>query len=64
VTDEFFEKLRAVFTDEEIVNLVFAGSIFNWGATFNIALHTTVTALAGSGPITPTSRSRWYDSHP
>jgi alkylhydroperoxidase family enzyme len=47
VTDEFFEKLQAVFTDEEIVNLVFAGSIFNWGATFNIALHTTGDGLSG-----------------
>jgi len=41
LTDEFFAELKTVFTEEEIVNLIFAGSIFNWGATFNIAMHTT-----------------------
>ena len=38
ITDEFFEELRAEFTDEEIVELVFACSIFNWGNKFNITM--------------------------
>lgn len=38
ITDEFFDELRAEFTDEEIVELVFACSIFNWGNKFNITM--------------------------
>ena len=39
VTDEFFESLREHFTDDEIVEMVFACSIFNWGNKFNITMN-------------------------
>ncbi len=39
VTDEFFAKLREHFSDEEIVEMVFACGIFNWGNKFNITLN-------------------------
>jgi len=39
VTDEFFESLKSVFTDDEIVEMVFACSIFNWGNKFNITMN-------------------------
>jgi len=38
VTDDFWERLREHFSDEEIVELVFACSIFNWGNKFNITM--------------------------
>ncbi len=39
VTDDFFAKLREHFSDDEIVEMVFACSIFNWGNKFNITLN-------------------------
>ena len=39
VTDEFFADLKKVFSDDEIVEMVFACGIFNWGNKFNIAMH-------------------------
>ena len=39
VTDEFFDSLRETFTDDEIVEMVFACSIFNWGNKFNITMN-------------------------
>jgi len=38
ITDEFFGELHAEFTEEEIVELVFACSIFNWGNKYNITM--------------------------
>jgi alkylhydroperoxidase family enzyme len=38
VTDAFFAKLREHFTDDEIVEMVFACGIFNWGNKFNITM--------------------------
>ena len=38
VDDDFFSRLRRHFTDEEIVEMVFAASIFNWGNKFNITM--------------------------
>lgn len=38
VTDEFWAELKEQFTEEEIVELVFACSIFNWGNKFNITM--------------------------
>ena len=38
VTDSFFAQLRDVFSDEEIVEMVFACGIFNWGNKFNITM--------------------------
>jgi len=38
VTDEFFAGLKSEFTEEEIVEMVFACGIFNWGNKFNITL--------------------------
>ena len=38
VDDEFFGGLRQHFTDDEIVEMVFAASIFNWGNKFNITM--------------------------
>ncbi len=39
VTDEFFTELKRIFTEEEIVEMVFACGIFNWGNKFNITMH-------------------------
>ena len=39
VTDEFFATLQATFTEEEIIEMVFACGIFNWGNKFNIKMH-------------------------
>lgn len=38
VTDSFFESLHAHFSDDEIVEMVFACGIFNWGNKFNITM--------------------------
>lgn len=50
ITDEFFEELGEEFTDDEIVELVFACSIFNFGNKFNI----TMTLDADEGSQYPT----------
>lgn len=39
VTDDFFAELKKVFGEEEIVEMVFACGIFNWGNKFNITMH-------------------------
>ncbi len=39
VTDDFFESVKEHFSDEEIVEMVFACSIFNWGNKFNITMN-------------------------
>lgn len=38
VTDDFWAQLKEEFTDQEIVEMVFACSIFNWGNKFNITM--------------------------
>ncbi|MGH9009950.1 MAG: carboxymuconolactone decarboxylase family protein [Acidimicrobiia bacterium] len=38
VDDDFFAGLREQFSDEEIVEMAFACSIFNWGNKFNITM--------------------------
>ncbi len=38
VDDDFWAKLSEAFTEEEVVELVFATSIFNWGNKFNITM--------------------------
>ena len=38
VTDDFWVRLKEEFSDEEIVELTFACSIFNWGNKFNITM--------------------------
>jgi uncharacterized peroxidase-related enzyme len=39
VDDKFWTKLNSIFSDDEIVELVFACGIFNWGNKFNITMH-------------------------
>lgn len=39
VDDAFFARLKGEFSEEEIVEIVFACGIFNWGNKFNITLH-------------------------
>ncbi len=39
VDEAFFSKLKQHFSDDEIVELVFACGIFNWGNKFNITMH-------------------------
>ncbi len=39
VTDEFFASLKEHFTEDEIVEMVFACGIFNWGNKFNITMN-------------------------
>lgn len=38
VTDDFFAKLKEVFTEDEIVEMAYACGIFNWGNKFNITM--------------------------
>ncbi|MFQ5528352.1 MAG: carboxymuconolactone decarboxylase family protein [Thermoanaerobaculia bacterium] len=38
VTDDFWGSLKEEFSDDEIVELAFATSIFNWGNKFNITM--------------------------
>jgi alkylhydroperoxidase family enzyme len=38
IPDGFFENLQEYYTDDEIIELVFACSIFNWGNKFNITM--------------------------
>ena len=38
VTDEFFAEIKNTFSEEEIVEIVFACGIFNWGNKFNITM--------------------------
>ncbi len=39
VTDDFFSELKSVFSEDEIVEMVFACGIFNWGNKFNITMN-------------------------
>jgi uncharacterized peroxidase-related enzyme len=36
IPDAFYDELKAEFTEAEIVELIFACSVFNWGNKFNI----------------------------
>lgn len=38
VDDAFFARLKEHFSEDEVVELVFACSIFNWGNKFNITM--------------------------
>lgn len=38
VDDAFFAKLQNTFSEDEIVEMVFACGIFNWGNKFNITM--------------------------
>jgi alkylhydroperoxidase family enzyme len=38
VTSEFWNSLKEEFSDDELVELTFACSIFNWGNKFNITM--------------------------
>jgi alkylhydroperoxidase family enzyme len=38
VDDAFFQKLKTVFSEEEIVELVFGAAIYNFGNKFNITM--------------------------
>ena len=38
VTSEFWTALKSEFSDDELVELAFACSIFNWGNKFNITM--------------------------
>ena len=39
VTDEYFSELKGLCSEDEIVEMVFACGIFNWGNKFNITMH-------------------------
>ena len=39
VTDDFFAKMKSHFSESEIVKMVFACGIFNWGNKFNITMN-------------------------
>ena len=39
VTDAFFESLGTHFSEAEIVEMVYACGIFNWGNKFNITMN-------------------------
>ncbi len=38
VTDGFFAELKLAFSEEELIELVFAGALFIWGNHFNITM--------------------------
>jgi uncharacterized peroxidase-related enzyme len=38
ISDQFYDELKAAFSEEEIVELVFACSVFNFGNKFNITM--------------------------
>lgn len=38
VTDQFFAQLKQAFSEEELIELVFAGALFIWGNHFNITM--------------------------
>ena len=38
VTDQFFGQLKQAFSEEELIELVFAGALFIWGNHFNITM--------------------------
>ena len=38
VTDQFFAQLKQTFSEEELIELVFAGALFIWGNHFNITM--------------------------
>ena len=44
VTDDFFSSLKEHFSEDEIVEMVFACGIFNWGNKFNITMQMDSTA--------------------
>lgn len=43
ITDDFYRELKDEFSDEEIVELVFACAIFNFGNKFNITMRLDTT---------------------
>jgi len=43
VTDEFFASLKEHFAEDEIVEMVYACGIFNWGNKFNITMNMDAT---------------------
>ena len=44
VTDPFFTQLRQAFTEDEVIELVFAGALFIWGNHFNITMRVDTDA--------------------
>lgn len=38
VSDEFFAKLKQAFSEDELIEVVFAGALFIWGNHFNITM--------------------------
>ncbi len=44
IPDSFYDELKAEFSKEEIVELVFACSVFNFGNKFNITMRLDATA--------------------
>ncbi len=44
VTDTFFRELKQAFSDEELIELIFAGALFIWGNHFNITMRVDTDA--------------------
>lgn len=38
VTDQFFAQLKQAFSEEELIELIFAGALFIWGTHLNITM--------------------------
>ncbi|MBI4636496.1 MAG: hypothetical protein HY727_09130 [Candidatus Rokubacteria bacterium] len=47
VTDQFFGDLRQAFSEEELIELVFAGALFIWGNHFNITMRVDTDQESG-----------------
>lgn len=44
VTDKLFARLKEAFSEDELVELVFAGALFIWGNHFNITMRVDTDA--------------------
>ena len=44
VTDQFFTQLKDAFSEDELIEMVFAGALFIWGNHFNISMRVNTDA--------------------
>lgn len=44
VTDKLFSELKEAFSEEELIEMVFAGALFIWGNHFNITMRVDTDA--------------------
>ena len=64
VTDDFWAKLKDVFSDDEIVEMAFACSIFNWGNKFNITMRLDTDGVEYEKGMTYVDAGTWWRNRP